>query len=110
MPIIETGFMEKMLKIAQELEAVGVGYELDDRTDGVSDSSNPYLRLTDQPRDTGAIILTRGGKLVYYFWEALAGCHTKDYDFGSTDEFLREFDRFVLTFYRDTFMPNPYFI
>ncbi len=102
--------MHQIHRIAQFLEAVGVSYELDDRVDGTHCLDDPYLRLTDNPRDTGAIILTRGDKLVYYFWEAFGGSHTKDYDFVSTDDFLKDFDRFILTFYKDTFMPNPYFI
>jgi hypothetical protein len=102
--------MPEISQIAQELDTADIAYELDDRTDGVSDPSDPYLRLKDRTGDTGAIILARGDKLVYYFWEALAGCHTKDYEFVSISEFLQEFDRFILTFYRDTFMPNTYFI
>jgi hypothetical protein len=102
--------MSRILKIALELDIAEIAYELDDRTDGVNDPTNPHLRLKDHTGDTGAIILARGDKLVYYFWEALAGCHTKDYEFVSTSELLGEFDRFILTFYRDTVTPNPYFI
>jgi hypothetical protein len=102
--------MSEILQIAQELDTDEIAYEVDDRTDGVSDPTNPYLRLKDHTGDTGAIILARGDKLVYYFWESLAGCHTKDYEFVSTVDFLQEFARFILTFYRDTFMPNTYFI
>ena len=36
----------------------------------------------------------------------LGGAHTKDDDFVSTEEFLQEFDRFILNFYKDTFMPE----
>ncbi len=102
--------MSRIPQLTQELDTAEIAYELDDRTDGVSDPTNPYLRLKDHTGDTGAIILARGDKLVYYFWEALGGGHTKDYEFISTAEFLTEFDRFILTFYKDTFMPNPYFI
>jgi hypothetical protein len=102
--------MSRIPQIAQELDMAEIAYELDDRTDGVSQPADTYLRLKDHTGDTGAIILAKGDKLVYYFWEALAGCHTKDYEFVSTSEFLGEFDRFILTFYRDTVTPNPYFI
>ena len=94
--------MPQIHKIAQELEAAEVGYELDDQVKGIHCHDDHYIRLLDHRRGVGSIVLVRGDKLVYFCWEALAGSHPKDYDFVSTDDFVKNFDRFILTLYKDT--------
>ena len=101
--------MSVILRIADEIDDMGVDYAIDTRIDGVKGATPPYLRLRDHPRDSGMIIQLRDDKLVYWFWDGLGGAHSKDFEFISTKETIAEFDRFIATFYKDTFMPNPYF-
>jgi hypothetical protein len=108
---------QKIITIANELEAAGIKHEIADyigsnlriKTSDARNATNPYLLLSDLSGDIGAVILTVNEKTIYYFWESLGGSRSKDREFISTSEFIDEFDRFIIRWHLDTFMPNPYF-
>jgi hypothetical protein len=109
---------QQIITISDELGAVGINHDVCDyigrnlkiKTSNARDAEDPYLYLTDLSGDIGAVITTVSDKPIYYYWEALGGSRSKDREFVSTAEFLEEFDRFVLRWHLDTFIPNPYFI